>query len=128
MIDFKKLTYDEFEVLVGLLLKRAGHQIAHGPGSPGTRGPDYQTVSPDGHSVIVEVKHFTRGIGKSRPLIVLGCLLRRWSDSFGAEVRRRAVSQQNGRCSGYLRTIDKVMQVAINVVNLRGAYAELHVG
>ena len=76
MIDFKKLQYDEFEALVGLLLKREGHQIVHGPGAPGTRGPDYETVSPDGRSVIVEVKHFTRGIGKSHLIQFIGDLER----------------------------------------------------
>ena len=68
MIDLQKLDYKEFEILVGILLKREGYEILRGPGRAGTRGPDYETVSPDGHTVVVEVKHFnfSRGtIGKS---------------------------------------------------------------
>jgi hypothetical protein len=76
MIDFKKLSYGEFEALVGLLLKREGYQIVHGPGSPGTRGPDYELVSPSGRSVIVEVKHFAQGIGKSHLTQFVGDLER----------------------------------------------------
>lgn len=58
MIDLQKLDYSEFEILVGLLLKREGYEILRGPGRPGTRGADYETVSPDGNPVVVEVKHF----------------------------------------------------------------------
>ena len=78
MIDIQKLQYDEFEILVGLLLKREGHQIVYGPGVlNGGRGPDYETVSPDGHPVIVEVKHFTRGgVGRSVVLQLAGDLER----------------------------------------------------
>lgn len=65
MIDLQKLDYSEFEILVGLLLKREGFEILSGPGRPGTVGPDYVTVSPDLSPVVVEVKHFTRsGVGK----------------------------------------------------------------
>lgn len=84
MIDFKKLKYDEFETLVGLLLKREGHRIVHGPGSPGTRGPEYETVSPDGYSVIVEVKHFARGVGKSHLIQFVGDLERYRQQKSGA--------------------------------------------
>lgn len=66
MIDLQRLDYSEFEILVGLLLKREGHEILSGPGRPGIAGPDYQTVSPEGMHVVVEVKHFIRsGVGKS---------------------------------------------------------------
>lgn len=65
MIDIQKLRPDEFEILVGLLLKREGHQIVRGPGPMGTLGPDYETVSPNGNPVLVDVKHMRAGIGKS---------------------------------------------------------------
>lgn len=84
MIDFKKLHYSEFEILIALLLKRAGHQIVHGPGPPGTSGPDYETISPDGNPVIVEVKHFTRGIGKSQVVQFIGDLQRYKQQKKGA--------------------------------------------
>ena len=78
MIDLGKLRYNEFETLVGILLKREGHQIVHGPGAPGSRGPDYETVSPDGRPVVVEVKHFNfaRGVGRSLVMQFVGDLER----------------------------------------------------
>jgi hypothetical protein len=78
MIDLEKLQHTEFETLVGLLLKREGHQIVHGPGAPGTRGPDFETVSPEGRPVVVEVKHFNfaRGVGKSLVMQFVGDLER----------------------------------------------------
>jgi hypothetical protein len=60
MIDLQKLDYTEFEILVGLLLIREGYEIISGPSRPGNRGPDYETVSPEKKSVLVEVKHFKR--------------------------------------------------------------------
>src|SRR5579859_1397010 len=67
MFDLDRLDYREFETLVGLLLRREGHQIVHGPGAPGTRGPDFETISPEGRPVVVEVKHikFGGGVGRS---------------------------------------------------------------
>lgn len=56
-MDLKKLRYDEFERVVGVLLKRLGYRILSEPGRPGTRGPDFETLSPAGQQVIVEVKH-----------------------------------------------------------------------
>lgn len=61
MINLEKLDYSEFEILIGLLLKREGYEILSGPGRPGTSGPDYVAISPELSPVVVEVKHFTRG-------------------------------------------------------------------
>lgn len=68
MIDLQQLDYSEFEILVGIILKRIGYEILRGPGRPGTRGPDFEVISPDGIPFVVEVKHFKlqdQGIGKS---------------------------------------------------------------
>lgn len=68
MLDFQKLSYDEFEKIVGILLRYEGHRIIRGPGVYGrVSGPDYETTDPDGKSVIVEVKHYSnaRMPGKS---------------------------------------------------------------
>lgn len=60
MIDFLKLDYREFEILIGLLLKHEGYQIIREPGPPGVAGPDYEVISPNQVAVLVEVKHFKR--------------------------------------------------------------------
>lgn len=68
MLDFQKLSYDEFEKIVGILLQYEGHRIIRGPGVYGrVSGPDYETIDPDGKSIIVEVKHYSnaRMPGKS---------------------------------------------------------------
>src|ERR1022692_2830392 len=62
MIDLQMLDYREFEILVGVLLKKEGHEIVRRPGLPGTLGPDYETVSAQGVPYIVEVKHFKRSV------------------------------------------------------------------
>jgi len=54
-IDLHKLDYREFEHLAGLLLEREHHQLIREP-SQGSRGPDYETLSPEGNSILVEVK------------------------------------------------------------------------
>lgn len=76
MTDLQKLRYDDFEKLVGVLLKRTGYRILSEPGRPGTRGPDFQALSPDGRQVVVEVKHLNlaKGIGKSTILQLAGDL------------------------------------------------------
>jgi hypothetical protein len=48
MFDLKQLHHTDFEALVGLLLKRDGYQIVRGPSPPGTRGPDFEAISPAG--------------------------------------------------------------------------------
>lgn len=65
-MNLQELSGQEFEVLVGLLLKRTGHEIVQGPGPSMVRGPDYQAITPDGQELVVEVKHFRRGLGKSQ--------------------------------------------------------------
>jgi hypothetical protein len=65
MMNIQDLEYQEFEILVGLILKRIGHQIIRSPQSNLARGPDFETISPDGYPVVVEVKHFKRGVPKS---------------------------------------------------------------
>lgn len=66
MIDFQMLDYREFEILVGVLLKKEGHEIVRRPGRPGTMGPDYETIAPKDVPYIVEVKHFKLPVlGKS---------------------------------------------------------------
>nr|WP_233101754.1 restriction endonuclease [Variovorax sp. IB41] len=81
------LRHDEFEKLVGVLLKRTGHRILSEPSRPGSRGPDFETLSPDGRHVVVEVKHlnWARGIGKSAILQLAGDLERYRQQYAGAE-------------------------------------------
>lgn len=65
MINLRELDSQEFEILVGLLLKSVGHIIVRGPENLFARGPDYETISPNGDPVVVEVKHFKHGVSKS---------------------------------------------------------------
>lgn len=76
MTDLQKLRYDEFEKLVGVLLKKAGYQILSESSRPGSRGPDFLALSPAGRQVVVEVKHlnFAKGVGKSTILQLVGDL------------------------------------------------------
>jgi hypothetical protein len=62
MIDFQKLDYKDFEILVGLVLKREGHSIIHGPPATGKTGLDYETRAPQGYPVLVDVKHFKKSV------------------------------------------------------------------
>jgi hypothetical protein len=57
-MDFDDLNYEDFELLVGLLLVREGFVIKETPPGRGVRGPDFQVVDEKGIAAIVEVKHF----------------------------------------------------------------------
>lgn len=96
MIDLQELDYSEFEILVGLLLKREGYSILRGPNYPDTRGPDYETVSPDGRPIFVEVKHPNpkhNSLGKF--------LLRHLGEDFRASVGKTIVMQFAGDIERY---------------------------
>jgi len=65
LIDLRQLDYRQFELLVGLLLQREGYTIVSSSLThkrETLRGPDFETVAPDGGSVFVEVKHFSRPV------------------------------------------------------------------
>jgi hypothetical protein len=59
MINLKNLTWQDFELLVEMLLGREGYRIVN-RAKMGTRGPDFEAVSPTGIRTLVECKHFTR--------------------------------------------------------------------
>ena len=86
MIDLKALNYNEFEMLIGLLLSREGHEILRGPSRAGMKGPDYETISPQKQSVLVEVKHFIRSqIGRHQLV------------QFAGDVERYRQQKENAR-------------------------------
>lgn len=59
-MDFTDLNYEEFELLIGMLLAREGFAIVRTPRDGHPFGPDYEVRSPDGIPTFVEVKHFRR--------------------------------------------------------------------
>ena len=68
MLELQRLSWQDFEKIIGLLLQYEHHRLIREPGPLGTsRGPDYETVDPYGRTWLVEVKHFKRTatLGKS---------------------------------------------------------------
>jgi hypothetical protein len=86
MIDFKKLDYRDFEILIGLILQREGYSIIQGPPAPGRPGPDYETESPLGFPVWVEVKHFKRSL-----------MTRSELSQFAGDIERRRQQKSDAR-------------------------------
>jgi len=107
MINFQDLDYKEFEILVGLILKKTGHQIIRSPDFSLARGPDYETISPNGDPTVVEVKHFRRGVPRS--------LIRQ----FTGDLQR--YRQQNDRFKGILVVSGEVpLETIIGLENITG--------
>ena len=66
-MDLHALDYAEFELLIGLLLRREGYEILKTPAPPGhVAGADYEVVDPSGAFQFVEVKHFERPVPLSQ--------------------------------------------------------------
>jgi hypothetical protein len=60
-MDLRSLDYSEFELLIGLLLKREGYEILKTPAPPGhVAGADYEVIDPSGSFRYVEIKHISR--------------------------------------------------------------------
>lgn len=65
-MDLHALDHEEFELLIGLLLKAEGYEIVKIPASNGPQvGADYEAISPEQTYLFVEVKHFRRPIPSS---------------------------------------------------------------
>jgi hypothetical protein len=68
MQELERLSPQEFEKVVGLILQYEHHRIIREPVGRGVHhGPDYETVDPDGRNWLVEVKHFRKSamLGRS---------------------------------------------------------------
>jgi len=68
MQQLERLSSQEFEKVVGLLLQYEHHKIIREPAGRGIHhGPDFETVDPDGRTWLVEVKHFRKSamLGRS---------------------------------------------------------------
>ena len=60
-MDLRSLDYSEFELLIGLLLKREGYEILKTPSPPGhVAGADYEVIDSAGSLHYVEIKHISR--------------------------------------------------------------------
>lgn len=59
--DFKRLSPQDFELLVGALLSQSGSPVV-AQARLGQNAPDFEAVSPTGERMIVEVKHYRQPI------------------------------------------------------------------
>ena len=58
MLNLLDLDWIEFELLIGLLLRKSGFEILKTPPPPGRPGPDYEVLDADGVFYCVDIKHF----------------------------------------------------------------------
>lgn len=89
-MDFADLDYQEFELLVGMLLAREGYTITRTPTDGHPTGPDFEVLAADGAVTFVEVKHFRRS-GRIPTSVV---------DQFAGELSR--LRKQYSRARGML--------------------------
>ncbi|MEC3910318.1 restriction endonuclease [Sphingobium sp. CR2-8] len=61
LFDFKSLSPQDFELLVGALLSQSGSPVI-AQSRPGQNAPDFEAISPTGERMIVEVKHYRQPI------------------------------------------------------------------
>ncbi len=57
-VDLSKLSWEEFELLVEILMLSSGYQIEQ-RAKRGVRGPDFEVTTPNGQHLLVEAKRFS---------------------------------------------------------------------